>query len=242
MTEPSVERWAAFTTVPQGGNPAGVVLGSDALSAQDMQRIAAEVGYAETAFVSGAGRERPIRYFSPVAEVPFCGHATVAAAVALADRLGDGDLEFRTPVGPVRISTAQSEGVRVASFTSVEPYVEDVSSDALSAVLSLIGIGHADLDPRHPPRIAFAGNRHPVIVLADQSVFDAFTFDPARARALLDAQAWTATIVVLHALSPDRWEARNIFPVGEITEDPATGAAAAATGAYLRAVGSLTPP
>ncbi|OJU71673.1 MAG: phenazine biosynthesis protein PhzF, partial [Microbacterium sp. 70-38] len=204
--------------------------------------IAAEVGYAETAFVSGAGRERPIRYFSPVAEVPFCGHATVAAAVALADRLGDGDLEFRTPVGPVRISTAQSEGVRVASFTSVEPYVEDVSSDALSAVLSLIGIGHADLDPRHPPRIAFAGNRHPVIVLADQSVFDAFTFDPARARALLDAQAWPATIVVLHALSPDRWEARNIFPVGEITEDPATGAAAAATGAYLRAVGSLTPP
>ncbi|MBN9191125.1 PhzF family phenazine biosynthesis protein [Microbacterium sp.] len=242
MTEPGVERWAAFTTVPQGGNPAGVVLGSDALSAQDMQRIAAEVGYAETAFVSGAGRERPIRYFSPVAEVPFCGHATVAAAVALADRLGDGDLEFRTPVGPVRISTAQSEGVRVASFTSVEPYVEDVSSDALSAVLSLIGIGHADLDPRHPPRIAFAGNRHPVIVLADQSVFDAFTFDPARARALLDAQAWPATIVVLHALSPDRWEARNIFPVGEITEDPATGAAAAATGAYLRAVGSLTPP
>ncbi|MBN9196869.1 MAG: PhzF family phenazine biosynthesis protein [Microbacterium sp.] len=242
MTEPGVERWAAFTTVPQGGNPAGVVLGSDALSAQDMQRIAAEVGYAETAFVSGAGRERPIRYFSPVAEVPFCGHATVAAAVALADRLGDGDLEFRTPVGPVRISTAQSEGVRVASFTSVEPYVEDVSSDALSAVLSLIGIGHADLDPRHPPRIAFAGNRHPVIVLADQSVFDAFTFDPAQARALLDAQAWPATIVVLHALSPDRWEARNIFPVGEITEDPATGAAAAATGAYLRAVGSLTPP
>ena len=242
MTEPGVERWAAFTTVPQGGNPAGVVLGSDALSAQDMQRIAAEVGYAETAFVSGAGRERPIRYFSPVAEVPFCGHATVAAAVALADRFGDGDLEFRTPVGPVRISTAQSEGVRVASFTSVEPYVEDVSSDALSAVLSLIGIGHADLDPRHPPRIAFAGNRHPVIVLADQSVFDAFTFDPARARALLDAQAWPATIVVLHALSPDRWEARNIFPVGEITEDPATGAAAAATGAYLRAVGSLTPP
>jgi PhzF family phenazine biosynthesis protein len=86
-----------------------------------------------------------------------------------------------------------------------------------------------------------------VLVLADAGVFDGFDFDPAAARALLDANGWAATITVLHRL-PDaaegglRFEARNIFPVGRITEDPATGAAAAAVGAYLRASGAVTPP
>ena len=55
-----------------------------------MQRIAAEVGYSETAFLAPDGTGRPgrwrVRYFSPLAEVPFCGHATIASGVALAGR------------------------------------------------------------------------------------------------------------------------------------------------------------
>ena len=81
-------RLAAFTTDPRGGNPAGVWIGDALPPDTDMQRIAAEVGYSETAFIapdgSGlAGRFR-VRYFSPLAEVPFCGHATIATGVALA--------------------------------------------------------------------------------------------------------------------------------------------------------------
>ena len=83
-------RLAAFTTDPSGGNPAGVWIG-EALPADDeMQRIAAEVGYSETAFLapdgSGATGRFRVRYFSPLAEVPFCGHATIASGVALAER------------------------------------------------------------------------------------------------------------------------------------------------------------
>jgi PhzF family phenazine biosynthesis protein len=242
MTDADVQRWAAFSTEPDGGNPAGVVLAADGLVDGAMQRIAADVGYAETAFVTGSGRSRGIRYFSPIAEVPFCGHATVASAVALAAELGDGVFAFSTPVGPVRIETTSESGVRSASFTSVEPYVEDLDPRARAAVLALIGVAEGDLDARHPPRLAFAGNRHPVIALADGTVFDGFAFDPHAARMLMDAEGWPATIIVLHELATGRWEARNIFPVGTITEDPATGAAAAATGAYLRALGALTPP
>ena len=54
-----------------------------------MQRIAADVGFSETAFLTPTGPETAnVRYFAPIAEVPFCGHATIASAVALAERIG----------------------------------------------------------------------------------------------------------------------------------------------------------
>lgn len=242
MTRPAVQRWAAFSDDPAGGNPAGVVLDAERLSPAEMQRIAAEVGYAETAFVTGSGRSRGIRYFSPVAEVPFCGHATVASAVALAGTVGDGAFLFASPVGPIEITTESDGRGRHASFTSVDPWVAPLAEQELEAVLALIGCRHADLDPRHPPRLVYAGNAHPLIVLSQEDAFDAFTFDPARARALMDASGWPATIIVLLRRGELAWEARNIFPVGTVSEDPATGAAAAATGAYLRETGAVRAP
>ncbi|GAA1055871.1 oxidoreductase [Agromyces luteolus] len=248
MTPPDVLRYAAFTTDPDGGNPAGVVLDAAGLDDAAMLAVAAEVGYAETAFVTGAGGGlRGIRYFSPVAEVPFCGHATVATAVALAEREGPGRIRFATPVGEVAMETAEVDGRLIASFTSVEPRLEPMPADVLADLLDLVGLDAGALDERHPPRIAFAGNRHPILVVEDAAAFDAFTFDPVRARALMDEHGWPATITVLHRLADAaggglRFEARNIFPVGAILEDPATGAAAAAVGGYLRELGAVVPP
>src|SRR4051794_40405073 len=98
----SVERYAAFSDDPAGGNPAGVVRDASGLDDAAMLRIAAEVGYSETAFVTedrGGGHYR-VRYFSPLAEVPFCGHATVATAVAL----GPGEHVFATNAGDVPVA------------------------------------------------------------------------------------------------------------------------------------------
>ena len=88
---PEILRYAAFTDEPDGGNPAGIVLDAAGLDDAAMQRIAAEVDYAETAFITErTGGELTVRYFSPIAEVPFCGHATVATAIAIAEREGPG--------------------------------------------------------------------------------------------------------------------------------------------------------
>ncbi|GAB3553035.1 PhzF family phenazine biosynthesis protein [Actinopolyspora lacussalsi] len=234
-----------------GGNPAGVVLDAAGLDETAMLAIAAETGYSETAFVldiqepaeaNGPGRVR-IRYFSPTAEVPFCGHATVATAVALADRHGTGLLLFDTAVGEVAIETAETaNGETTASFTSVEPSVTPMDDDVVDRLLSLLGLARADLDPAYPPRLSFAGNVHPVIVLGSRETFDSFDFDPSRLRELMDEHGWAATVTVLSPLGESEFAARNLFPVGDITEDPATGAAAAATGAYLRAIGAVKPP
>ncbi|WP_380176548.1 PhzF family phenazine biosynthesis protein [Kineococcus sp. DHX-1] len=240
MARVDVLRYAAFTDDPAGGNPAGVVLDAAGATAAQMLAVAAEVGYAETAFVVGSPGDRRVamRYFSPHAEVPFCGHATVATAVALAARRGDGEFLFETAVGEVALTAADGR----ASFTSVEPSVTELTDAQLAELLDLFGLSEDDLDPDCPPRVAAAGNPHPLLVLRDAGRFDGFTFEPARARRLLDDNGWPATLTVALRREPLVFEARNAFPVGPVTEDPATGSAAAALGGYLRALGLVDPP
>lgn len=240
---PEILRYSAFAATLDGGNPAGVVLDASQLDDATMQRIAVEVGYSETAFLvarsddANTTRYR-VRYWSPAAEVPFCGHATVAAAVALAERDGAGAVVFDTSAGAVTLrSEADGEGRITVSFTSVEPQVRDIDADVLGRLLRLLDIDESELDERFPARESFAGNWHPIVVLRDRELFDQFRFSPAEVAALMREQGWQGTVTVLHAAGPEDFDARNLFPVGRITEDPATGSAAASVGAYLRAQG-----
>ena len=90
--------------------------------------------------------------------------------------------------------------------------------------------------------IAFAGNWHPILVFAERSTFDSFVFDPDSMRTLIDAQNWAGTVTTLCEIGPGEYDSRNLFPVGTITEDPATGSAAAAFGGYLRLLSLVEPP
>jgi len=241
-------RLTAFSSVPGGGNPAGVLLDARGLGDSELQSVAAEIGYAETAFLiepelGDNPRHSRIRYFSPIAEVPFCGHATIATAVALTQRDGSGTFVFETPIGPVSIDTATDEdGRSTATFTSVEPSVTPIDHAVLTALLGLIGVDSSALDARYPAMLSYAGNTHPIVVLRDQGTFDEFTFDPSAMRTLMDAQGWGGTVTILHPLDDSTFEARNLFPVGAITEDPATGSAAASTGGYLRELDPAAAP
>lgn len=234
MTE--ILRLAAFTDDPAGGNPAGVVLDAAGLDAARMQAIAADVGYSETAFVDGTR----VRYFSPEAEVPFCGHATIATAVALAQRDGPGDVLLETQAGPVAISTrADAGGAITATLTSVTARVEDAGD--IAPALAALGWSTDDLDPALPPRIAYAGARHLVLAAATRArLADLnYAFDALKTY-MSERDLVTVDLVYRHDATT--FHARNPFPVGGVVEDPATGAAAAAFGAYLRALGLVTPP
>lgn len=255
----TVERWASFVD-PEAdgprGNPAGVVPEASGWDDERMLRVAADVGFSETAFVGETAPDGAIalRFFSPTAEVPFCGHATLATAVALRapDDVAESTSVFRTPAGDVAIRSGvvgegrggEAGGWRWASFTSVEPWVGALAPGALGALLGVFGLSADDLDARFPPRVAFAGNPHPILVLADQGRLDALDYDAGALRSLMDAEGWTGTVTVLRALGDGSGEgagaafdARNPFPVGAIREDPATGSAAASVGAYVRALG-----
>jgi len=242
-----VLRYAAFTADGMGGNPAGVVLDAHDVDAGAMREIAAEVGFSETVFltdrrVDPAGRKlMTTRYFSPLAEVAFCGHATVAAAVALAERGVEGILVFRTGVGDVEVRTTASASGPMATLTSVAPYVVTPDRADVTEALGALGWGPEDLDPSFPVRVAFAGNEHLVLAASSAARLSALDYDVPRLTALMAARGWT-TVALIHAVSPTEFLARNPFPVGGVFEDPATGAAAAAFGGYLRGLGLVRAP
>lgn len=239
-----ISRYVAFSTDPDGGNPAGVVL--DARGADDatMLAVAAEVGYSETAFVvEGDDGALDVRYFSPLAEVPFCGHATIATAVAHAERHGTGRLRLRTAAGPVTVTTDRSaDGTLVATLVSVAPRTAPIEDADLAELLAILGWSAADdLDPALPPRAAFAGAWHPVIAAASRDRLARLDYDMAALTALMARLDWT-TIDLVWRESPTVFHARNPFPPGGVVEDPATGAAAAAFGGYLRELGLVRAP
>jgi PhzF family phenazine biosynthesis protein len=239
-----VLRYAAFTTDPAGGNPAGVVLDARGLDAARMLAIAAEVGYSETAFLvrddADPGRF-DARYFAPAQEVPFCGHATIAAAVALAEREGPSALTLSCPAGEVRVTTESGPSGITAELTSVPPTVEDAGQRLLDECLAALHWSPDDLDPGYPPAVADAGARHLVLVTRTRERLADLDYDvPA-----LTAAMRSADLTTLQLVWPEGdagWSARNPFPVGGVVEDPATGAAAAALGAYLRHHGLVVPP
>lgn len=243
-----VLRYAAFTETTTGGNPAGVVLDAAALSDADMQAIAAEVGYSETAFLVArppAGAERSeydVRYFTPQMEVPFCGHATIAAGVALARRDGPAQLLFHVASGEVPVDTrTDADGRLLATLTSVPPRVEEISGDDLAQALRALRWDSAELDAALPPRIAYAGARHLVLAVGTRTRLARLDYDYDGLGELM-RRLELITVALVWRGSEHCFHARNPAPSVGILEDPATGAAAAALGGYLVALGRMTPP
>jgi PhzF family phenazine biosynthesis protein len=239
-----VLRYAAFTDDPANGNPAGVVPDAGQLTERDMLGIAAGVGYSETAFVTGSDhqlRRYTVRYFSPRAEVPFCGHATIAAAVEIARRTGPGELMLDTQAGEVPVHTAIKDGRPWATLTSVPASSRPASPEEAGPALAALGWAPGDLDPRFPAHVAYAGNYHLILAAATRARLADLGYDFAALAELMAAHDWT-TVHLFWAQDAARFHARDPFPPGGVVEDPATGAAAAAFGGYLRALGRITAP
>jgi PhzF family phenazine biosynthesis protein len=235
-----VLRLAAFAQEPGGGNPAGVVLGTALPSPAEMQRVAAEVGDSETAFLADqGGGAYLVRYFSPQREVPFCGHATIAAGVALG--VSVEGYRFETLAGAVAVRVRLVEGRPRATLTSVEPRIEPLSASVAAALLDAFGWSAAELDPALPLMLAYAGAWHPIVAVRSRPLLAALRYDFERLRALMLEHTLT-TVQVVYRQDPSTFWARNPFPVGGVVEDPATGAAAAALGGYLRALRRIEAP
>ncbi|GAA2093929.1 PhzF family phenazine biosynthesis isomerase [Kitasatospora saccharophila] len=240
---PEPLHYAAFTADPAGGNPAGVVLDATGLTDAQQLATAARLGYSETAFLT-ADPDRPrthaVRYFSPLAEVSFCGHATIAAAVALGERHGPGEFHFATPAGPVPVEvTRDADGGHLATLTSVPATVEDADPQDVAEALAALRWRPAELDDRLPPRIAYAGARHLVLAAGSRARLAELDYDFDALAALMRRLDLT-TLQLVWEQDATTYHVRDPFPVGGVVEDPATGAAAAAFGGYLRELRGLT--
>jgi PhzF family phenazine biosynthesis protein len=234
MAEGKLMRYSAFSTKPSGGNPAGVWIGNELPSNEEMQTVARQVGYSETAFIAPmTGFIRTVRYFSPEIEVTFCGHATIASGVALGSIDGPGTYTFSTLVGDISVSVTELNGKYRAALTSVEPKTAEVTIDLVEEVLRAIGWATADLSSAIPPIRAYAGAWHLVLAVARFERLNQLDYDFGALKSLMEREEFT-TIQLVWRETDHVFHSRNPFPVGGVIEDPATGAAAAALGGYLR--------
>ncbi len=232
----TVQRFAAFSDGPVGGNPAGVLIAPSLPDASAMQAIAQEVGFSETAFAAPVGDLWRVRYFSPASEVAFCGHATIALGAALALRHGDGVFHLQLNDAAITVE-GRREGDRVAAALQSPPTQSaSADPDLLAAALALFDLAPADLDPRIPPAAIHAGADHLLLALADRGRLARMAYDLEQGRALM-SDAGLTTIALVHVRDRQHFDARNAFASGGVLEDPATGAAAAAFAGYLRDLG-----
>ncbi len=241
MDRTTLHRLTAFTTDPSGGNPAGVWLGDEFPDEERMLEIAADVGYSETVFAVPTGADFRVRYFSPAREIPFCGHATIALGVLLGDHIAPGRYRLNTAAGMVPVTVAAAVGGFVATLTSVEPHSESAPDGLVAAALRSLGWSADELDGELVPAVAYAGAKHLIIAVAERSHLANVSYDFESMKALM-LEADLTTVNLVWRESPTVYHSRNLFPVGGVVEDPATGAAAAALGGHLRALGLIESP
>jgi PhzF family phenazine biosynthesis protein len=236
MTANEILRIAAFADGDSGGNPAGVWIGAALPPAGEMQRLAREIGFSETAFAAPLGDGWRVRYFSPEAEVPFCGHATIALGAALARRHGDGVYPLTLNGAAITVE-GRAAGDRVEAALQSPPTRSAPAPDALvDAALTLFGYRRDDLDPRIPPALAHGGADHLVLALKSRELLAAMRYDLAAGRTLMNEHG-LVTIVLAWAGHEQLFHTRNPFAAGGVYEDPATGAGTAALAGYLRDIG-----
>ncbi len=229
----TVQRISAFADGDRGGNPAGVVIGDTLPSPDRMQAIAAEVGFSETAFAMPVPEGWRVRYFSPETEVPFCGHATIALGAALAGREGDGVFTLQLNNDTITVEGTRKGAGIAAALQSPATKSTPAAPELGDAALALFGYAREDLDPRIPAAIAEAGATHLVIGLNNREALRRMSYDLDDGRIFM-REAGLVTISLVYAETEKLFHVRNPFASGGVLEDPATGAAAAALGGYLR--------
>ena len=139
-------RIAAFSHNNAGGNPAGVVLADKMPGDEEMLRVAAEVGYSETAFLVPVDGGWRVRYFAPEREVPFCGHATIASGAALGNHSGVGEYRLFLNNGEISISVEAGETDFNVALQSPPTWSKPADPNLVDTVLNLFDLRSADLN------------------------------------------------------------------------------------------------
>lgn len=237
-----------FTTRRFGGNPLAVVLDADGLSDREMQAVTREFNLSETAFVlaprdpTHAAR---LRIFTPGRELPFAGHPTIGATLALhaLGRIG-GEALLEEGVGPVRVTVRRPPPAAdppLAGFAipgRVEVREAPLPPEELAGLLGL-SPGELVRDRRGPAAVS-AGVPFVVVPLRDREALARARVDPELWRRRL-AGGWTSELYPIVEEAPPGEgaegvvHARMFAPALGVPEDPATGAAAAALAGWLAA-------
>ncbi|PPU99132.1 phenazine biosynthesis protein PhzF [Xanthomonas populi] len=203
----------AFTTVRFKGNPAAVVPLQEWLPESLMQAIASEHNLSETAFfVRDESGVFDIRWFSPIKEVGFCGHATLASAFVIAMHQGAAfPLRLRAPaVGEIEVARV-AESTFELCFPNQMPSLVPVVPQALLEALSIA------------PQAVYANAQAYIAVYADEGQVREVTPDLSRMLVLAPRD-----VAVTAPGTGHDFVSRYFWPANGGSEDPVTGSIHAA--------------
>ena len=224
----------AFTSVPFGGNTAGVVLLEDDKGFPSdtlMQKIAAQLRYSETAFIKQNGeRDFTIRYFTPEGEVDLCGHATIASFKVLMEcgKATEGDVCLnRTLAGDLNVYVGEQIMMDMATPQVVGKEIE------MKELYRIMAGREMETVQELPVEIISTGL--PDIILPLASVEELQSLKPDMQALAKLSKELEVTGVHAFAIADDNYTAhvRNFAPLYGIDEESATGTANGALSYYL---------
>lgn len=229
-----------FTRDPFAGNPCAVLFDAQGLTDEQMQKIAREVNLPETVFVLPSSRaDMGVRYFTPRLELPFAGHPTLAVGYTLAlermitleEPMTTIHLESKVGVLPVEICVADGEPRRVIVTQQGPTFGEML---AAGDVAPCLGLEDSDLRSDCPPQVVGTGVPFLIVPARQVSVLGALRMDRNALKTLCDRLGVSAAFVFsIGGLDPKAdTHGRLMDPRGTM-EDPFTGSATGAMGAYV---------
>lgn len=220
-----------FTDRRFAGNPLAVVFEADGLDDATMQRIAREFSHPETVFLLKpvAGGTARVRIFTPALELPFAGHPTVGTAVLLALKGCGDDIVIEEKIGPIRC-TAQPGGAghgnaRFALPELPRPGGSPASHQAIAAAIGL-NVDDIGCEPFVPTRWSL-GNAFTFVPVRSLDVIRRCRVNDARWDGAFEGRS-AAYVFCRETVDANSFHARMFALRLGVTEDPATGSAAAA--------------
>lgn len=203
----------SFTDEPFKGNPAGVCLLTEELSEKKMLLIAKELGLSETAFVSATNEENKysIRFFSPVMEIPLCGHATLASSKVLFEKTGLKKLTFEN-IQQLKLPIAQADGFITMEFPIYKTTPSEVSLQLLNA-LGLEQVNNCEYN---------AETKILVLEIDNAAILQNLKPDYGKLKAS-HSEINGVLVTALSDKSEFDFESRYFWPWSGTNEDPVTG-------------------
>ncbi|MAA79247.1 MAG: phenazine biosynthesis protein PhzF [Deltaproteobacteria bacterium] len=229
----------AFTKNGAGGNPAGVVLCNTPLSSDQMQHIAANAGYSETAFIEIISQNtQRIRFFAPSKEVALCGHATIASYSWLFQKqhIAKGKHNMLCMAGAQKIIVNEDGSISMSQ--NLPTFGPTLQPDDISHALR---IHPNQIHSTIPIQVASTG-LHKIFVPL-QSISDLNAISPNQEeikRVSIQNNSIGMYCYTLETLHSSTAHCRNFAPVVGIMEDSATGTSAAALSTLLHHFGLLS--
>ena len=234
----TVYKSSAFVKSRKGGNTAGIVLDADFLTEDYMKRIAAILGFSETAFVMKSDCANfKVRFFTPIEEVALCGHATIGTFYTLANQgyIKPGHYLQETKAGVLHIEIKKDLSIMMNQTTP--KFYEIINKEEIAASLN---ITIADILEDLPVQIVSTGLKDIMIPVKTMELLNSISPNFAKIKEISKKYNVIGYhVFALEGPSNSNALCRNFAPLYEIPEESATGTSNGALGCYLFEYGKL---